>query len=246
MSRGDSRSEIEEFPKRIKIFLAVIILLFLFGTIGFMIITKSDFNSSFSRTAQTLAFIFEDDTSNSERVMEILLAIIGVFLVWWVLWSISDLILDGNLKKYLKRRFYTFKINNMQNHSIIIGGGRIGEEISKVLSSKKKEFTIIESNPEVVKVLKKKGYITIEGDAKYEETLKLANIKKASKFIITLPETETNIVLTLTAKELNPKIEVHSRCENISLVSKLKKAGAKVVTIPEIVAADKIAKDLKI
>lgn len=246
MSRGAGIKEVEEFPKRLKVFLWVIIILIIIGTFGFRMISEETLKSSFYRTAKTLAFMFNDDSTIYERFMEIFLAIVGVFLVWWVLWSFADMTLDGNLRKYLKMRFYSFKIRQMKNHSIIIGGGRVGEEIARVLSQKKKSFLIIELDPKVVASLKKKKYIVVEGDALNEDILKKSNIEKASKIIISLPKTETNILLTLTAKELNSKIEVHSRCENSSLVSKLKRAGAKVVTIPEIVAADKIAKDLGI
>jgi len=244
MARVSAPKEIEEFPRRLKIFLWVIIIMLIAGTLGFKLISGENVKSSFYRTIKTLAFMFEDESTISERLMEIFLSIVGVFLVWWVLWSIADMALDGNLRKYLKMRFYSFKVSKMKNHSIIVGGGRVGEEVSRVLTQKKKPFLVIESDPKAVASLKKKGYVTIEGDALNEETLKRSNIEKASKIILSLPKTETNILLTLTAKELNPDIEVHSRCENSALVSKLKRAGAKVVTIPEIIAADKIAEDL--
>lgn len=243
MARGVGIKEIEEFPRRLKIFFWVIVTLLIIGTLGFRIISEENINSAFYRTVQTLAFIFDDTSSIPERLLEIFLAIVGVFLVWWVLWSVADMILDGNLRKYLKTRFYSLKLSQMNGHIIIIGGGRVGEEVARVLSQKKKSFLIIDSDPKVVSVLKKK-YMVIEGDALNEQILKDSKIEKASKIIISLPKTEMNILLTLTAKELNPKIEVHARCENPSLVSKLKRAGAKVVTIPEVVAADKIAEDL--
>jgi len=246
MSRGAGIKEIEEFPRRLKIFFLVIVFLLVIGTFGFRLISEPDISKSFFRTVQTLAFMFNDDNTIYERFMEIFLAIVGVFLVWWVLWSVADMVLDGNLRKYLKTSFYSYRINKMKNHIIIVGGGRVGEEISRVLSLKKRSFLIIESDPKVVVSLRKKGYISVEGDALNEEILKKSNIEQASKIIISLPKTETNILITLTAKELNSKIEVHSRCDNSSLVSKLKRAGAKVVTVPEIVAADKIAKDLGI
>jgi len=246
MSKSVGLKEIEEFPRRLKIFLWIIILLLIIGTVGFRLISEKTFKESLTRTIETLAFIFNDNSVLYERVLEVFLAIIGVFLVWWVLWSIADMLLDGNLRKYLKMRFYSFKTSRMKNHSIIVGGGRVGEEIAKVLSQRKKSFIIIESDPKIVASLKKKKYIIIEGDALDEDILKKAGIETASKIITSLPKTETNILITLTAKELNHKIEIHSRCENSSLVSKLKRAGAKVVTIPEIVAADKIANDLGI
>ncbi len=201
MSRGAGLKEIEEFPRRLKIFFLVIVFLLVIGTLGFRLISEETIKSSFYRTAQTLAFMFDDNSTIYERFMEIFLAIIGVFLVWWVLWSVADMVLDGNLRKYLKTRFYSYRINKMKNHIIIVGGGRVGEEISRVLSLKKKSFLIIESDPKVVASLKKKGYTIVEGDALNEEILKKSNIEKASKIVISLPKTETNILITLTAKE---------------------------------------------
>jgi voltage-gated potassium channel len=244
MSNSSDAKEIENLPKKLKILFIVIVLLFVIGTIGFRIVSESSLENSFYRTVQTLAFIFEDDSEVSERVLEIFLSIFGVFLIWWVLWSVADILLEGNLGKYLKRRVYTKKLEKMENHVIIVGGGRVGEEVSKVLLSKDKSFLIIELNQKVASILKKKGYSVILGDALNEDVLKKANIDKASKIILSLPKTETNILLTLTAKELNQNIEVHSRCENNNLVAKLKRAGAQVVTVPEVVAANKIAKDL--
>jgi voltage-gated potassium channel len=246
MSKGEGIKEIAEFGRRLKIFFWVIISLLIVGVFGFKFISQLTFQESFFRTLQTLAFIFSDESTIYERFMEVFLAIVGVFLVWWVLWSIADMLLEGDLRKYLKMKFYSSKVRHMKKHIIIVGGGRIGEEISRVLTAKKKSFLIIESDSKVVSSLKKKSYTVLEGDALNEEALKKANIATASKLIISLPKTENNILITLTAKELNPKLEIHARCENVSLVSKLKRAGANVVTVPEIVAADKIAKDLKL
>ncbi|HOW36748.1 MAG TPA: NAD-binding protein [Candidatus Pacearchaeota archaeon] len=246
MSRSKIPKEVEEFPRRLKSFVWIIILLILFGTISFRLISEKTFKDAFIRTFQTLAVMFHPDSTTPERILEIFLALVGVFLIWWVLWSFADMVLEGSLKKYLKTRFYSAKMESMKNHIIIVGGGRVGEEIAQNLAKKKKDFIIIESDPKATACLRKSKYVFIEGDALNEDVLKRAGIEKASKIILTLPKTEQNILITLTAKELNSKIEIHSRCESQSLVSKLKRAGAKVVIVPEIVAADTIADKLGI
>lgn len=246
MSRGAQIKEIEEFPKRLKIFFLAILCIFIIGSVGFTIISRISFKESFLRTLQTLAFMFEESSSLQERLLEIFLALVGVFLIWWVLWSIADMILAGNLKKYLKTKLYASILNKMKGHVIIAGGGRVGEEVARVLSEKKGKFVITDMNPEVVASLKRKKYIVVEGSAEQEEVLLKAGVKDAKKLIITLPKTEANIMITLTAKELNPGIEIYARCENTKHVSKLKKAGAKVVIVPEIVAGDKLAESLGI
>lgn len=244
MSRGAGITDIDEFPKKLKIFLVLIMFLLIFGTVGFSILGKQKVSESSFRTLQTLAFIFHQESNVLERSLEIFLALVGVFLIWWVLWSIADMILAGNLTKYLKKEYYKYKINKMENHIIIVGGGRVGEEIARLLKLQKKKSITIESDLKTISSLKKNKYIVVEGNALDEEILEKANIRKASRIILTLPETESNILMAITAKELNPKIEIHSRCENLNMISKLKKVGVELVVVPEILAADKLASDL--
>lgn len=82
--------------------------------------------------------------------------------------------------------------------------------------------------------------MVIEGNAEEDKLLTEAEISKATKLILTLPKTESNILITLTAKEMNPNIEILARANEQKFVSKLKKAGAKKVIVPEIVAGDQL------
>jgi voltage-gated potassium channel len=244
MSRGASLKEVDEFPRRIKIFVKIILLLIIFGTISFSLISSISLEQGLFRTLETLAFIFSDESNFAERLLEIFLAIVGVFLVWWVLWSLADMLLDKNLERYLNKKFNDLRVSLMNNHIIIIGGGRFGSEIASNLEKKRKKFLIIENNSEVIKILKKKKYLVIEGNAEDDKVLIEAGIEKATKIILTLPKTESNVLITLTSKELNPKIDVFARAYEQKFVSKLKKAGAKVVIVPEVVAGDKLSEIL--
>ena len=240
MSRGKKIKEIDEFPRRIKIFAMIISGMIIFGMVAFTLLTGSNLDDSLLRTLQTLAFMFAEDSSVIERLLEIFLAIVGVFLVWWVLWSVADMLLDGNLQKYLKIKMYTFRMDTLINHIIIIGGGRVGSEVAFNLSNEKKSFIIIENDKLVITNLRKKNYLVVEGNAEDESVLSEAGVERASKMVLTLPKTEANLLITLTSKEMNPKIDIYARATEQKFVSKLKKAGAKMVIVPEIVAGDKI------
>jgi voltage-gated potassium channel len=240
MSRGMKIDNIEEFPRRIKIFLVIIVCLLFGGTMGFRIIDGGSIKDSFFRTLQTLAFMFQEVTTIPERSLEIFLAIVGVFLIWWILWSLADMFLEGNLGKYLKRRIYNARLMEKRDHIIIAGGGRVGKEVAKILDENKKKFVLIENDERTAEGLINKNYIVVIGNAEDDNILIQAGIKNAKKIIITLPKTEKNILITLSAKELNPNIEIHARAEDNKFVSKLKKAGAKIVVVPEIVAGNKL------
>lgn len=244
MSRNVSLKSIEDFPKRIKLFFLIIISVLLIGTIGFGILNGFDFNAGFIRTLQTLSFIFNEEAILLERLLEIFLALIGVFCIWWVLWSIADMLLEGNLTNYLKNKFYFNTIMGMKEHFVIVGGGRTGQEIARELTQKNKPFVIIEIDEIVVKELKKKNFFVIHGDAQSEKILDKANIKSAKKIIIVTPKNETNLLIILTAKEMNNNIKIVTRAEKQLMISKLKRAGANSVIIPEILTGKKIVEEI--
>ncbi len=244
MARGVSLKSLDDFPNRIKIFFFLIITIFLIGIFGFMFSSNIGFEEAFIRTLQTLAFIFAEEATLIERLLEIFLALIGVFCVWWVLWSFADMVLEGNLTNYFKNRFYLLNIMKMKEHIILVGGGRTGGEVAKHLAQKKVKFVVIDNDLVVVEELKKKGYFVVFGDAEKEITLEEANIKKAKKMIITTPKNHVNLFITLTAKELNGEIKILSRAEKQSVISKLKRAGADLVIVPEVLAGKKIIEDI--
>ena len=239
------KSKIKEFPKRILIFLILFLALIALGTFGFKFLKNISFSEAFSRTFETLAFMFESETG-LVKALEIFLAIFGVMLIWWIFWSFFDLLISGNLTKYLKTEMFLSKMKKMKSHYIIAGGGRVGEDIAKKFIQDKKAYIIIEKDNNKIEKLKSKGFLVLKGDVtdSDEDILKKAGLEKAKALILALPETEKNLLVTLIAKEIKPSIDIYARADNPAFVSKLKKAGAKTVIVPEIAAAEKIFKDL--
>lgn len=246
MARGINQISIDDFSKKMKLFFYIIIGVLLFGTIGFSLINSLNIFDAFVKTLLTLSFIFTEDASLIERMLEIFLSLIGVFCIWWVLWTFADLIFDGSITTYLKNKFRFNSIMHLQEHIIIVGGGRIGQEIAKELTLKKIAFVIIEINDLIAKELSKKNILTISGDAQKDIVLEEANIKSAKKLIITTPKTETNLFIILSAKEINNNINIITRAEKQSAVSKLKRAGAEKIFIPEIIAGKKIVDEMNL
>ena len=60
-SRGERIKEIEEFPKRIKIFFIILASIFIIGTLGFMILSNLGVKEAFIKTLESLAFIFQEE-----------------------------------------------------------------------------------------------------------------------------------------------------------------------------------------
>lgn len=241
---GKRISEGSEFPKRVEIFVILLIALLAFGTLGFVFLKNLPINEAFIRTTESFAFMFQEQAGPG-KALEIFLSLFGVFMIWWVLWSFFDMLLEGKFSEYLKAKKFVNKLRKMKNHYIVAGGGRVGEEVAKNLAKENKEYVIIEKDDAAIARLRKRGFFVIQGDAHDESVLKQAGIMKAKAVIITLPETEKVLVATMIAKEMNPAVVVYARAENPNFASKLKKAGAKSVVVPEIVAAERLMQEIE-
>ena len=118
-------------------------------------------------------------------------------------------------------------------HTILCGYGRMGSVVAEQLSKEKIHFIIIESNPENAARAKRAGYLVIEGNAENTELLKNAGVLKQADLIICLTESDVvNVYITLTARYLNPQINIISRANHKDSVRKLKQAGANHTIVP--------------
>jgi voltage-gated potassium channel len=121
----------------------------------------------------------------------------------------------------------------MQNHVVICGYGRNGQQVAKELKARDHQFVVIDQNRDVViKNIDKSGGF-IEGDATQDELLIKANIKSARALISTLPLDADNLYVVLTARALNPDLEIICRASNESSEKKMRMAGVDNVVMPE-------------
>lgn len=162
----------------------------------------------------------------------------GILLV--MIWTFSEKMLGIDLGVIRMRK----KIENMKNHFIICGYGRVGEKVSEILEQNKIDFIILEKKKDVVDQLKENGVPVIEGDSMNPRMLEKAGIGRARGLVSTLGADSDNIFLTLTAKELNPQLMVAARAHSESVVSKLHKAGATIVVLPEIVGGLELGREI--
>lgn len=236
--------ELKDLPRKIALFLGMILFLILAGTIGFKIILHIPLSSAFVTTMESFALLYHAE-SGAAKIFGISITLFGVILFWWILWSLFDIISEGSVREYLKVSNFLNRIQKMREHYIIAGGGRVGEVIAENISKQKKGYVIIEKEESVILKLKKQGIFVMHGDVTDENVLKQARIKEAKAIILAMPETEKNLLVTMIARELNPQIEIYARADKPAFVSKLKKAGARVVIVPEMVAAEKFLNELK-
>ena len=133
------------------------------------------------------------------------------------------------------------QIAKLRGHSIICGYGRIGQQLAKELFAAKQSFIILERNPVKVASAEAAGYLCLAGDAADETSLRGAGIEHARVLASVLPDDATNVFITLSARSLNPDLEIIARGELPSTETKLIHAGANKVVLPTQIGAERIA-----
>jgi voltage-gated potassium channel len=230
--------------RKILVLFVGIFLIISLGTLGYIKIENmSPLDALYMAiiTISTVGFKEVHPLSDTGKIFTILYIITGIAFVSYTLFTVGELLFETTFSNLLLKRRKEIK---MEGHHIICGFGRIGSIVAKELHGKNEKFVVIEKDPEKIRILQEKGFPYIEGDATEEETLLMANIKKAKGIACTLTEDADNLYVVLTARELNPNIVIVSRAENESSVKKLIKAGANKVITPYEEGAIKIAEYL--
>jgi voltage-gated potassium channel Kch len=133
------------------------------------------------------------------------------------------------------------EIEKMKGHVIICGFGRIGVMLAKELKDGGADFLVLERNEARIGQAQSLGYLCIQGDAADEAGLIAAGVKRARVLASVLPDDAANVFITLSARSLNPDIQIIARGEQPSTESKLTYAGANKVVLPTHIGAERIA-----
>jgi voltage-gated potassium channel len=226
------------------------------GVIGYFIIGKTTggntslmncfYQVGILLTGVGFTDIVESHNSIQGTVFTVSLAIFGIGFILWMLSSITAFIVSGELKGIMEQERMRKRITELNRHYILCGGGETGIHSIRELLDTKREFVLIEQNAERVESLEKlfPGLIYIIADASDDEILLDAGIENATGLISALPNDKDNLLLTISARQLNPSIRIVSRAIETTNIQKLKKAGANGVVCPNRIGGLRMTSEL--
>jgi Trk K+ transport system NAD-binding subunit len=112
-----------------------------------------------------------------------------------------------------------------QNHIVVCGLGRIGYRVVKELTRRGEQVIGIESDEEdpFLEEITQMGVPVLMGDARQEEMLEKARIRRASSIVACTANDLTNLAVALEAREFNPDIKVVLRMFDADLASRVQR-----------------------
>ena len=205
--------------KRIKLAICLVLFFLAAGTVGYTFIDGYSPLDAFYMTVITITTVGYGEIqqlSPAGRIFTIFLILSGVGSIAFAAGAFTELVIERSANPNRWKKAMDAKIEKLTGHTIICGHGRVGAAAAEHFKKNNARFVVIENSPEGLEELQELGYHFIQGDGTREEILLKAGIKKASSLLAVLNSDPDNLFAVLTARELNPVLQIIARTEHAS------------------------------
>jgi voltage-gated potassium channel len=244
------RTRLPRILVRIYAAAGMLLLLIALGSTGFYLGSPTpgpSFTDSLHMTLITITTVGYSEIvplrTLAQQVFAGALAIAGFGTLTFLFTSLTVFFLETDLDLTLRRRRMEKRIKQLRRHYIICGFGRVGRNIANELHATGRDFVAIdpdESNFETTRD-RLPGLLYLHGDASDDDLMLAADISDARGVFAVTGDDGKNIMVTLTAKQLNPRVRVVARCHELRNAEKLRKAGADNVVSPDFTGGMRLA-----
>jgi voltage-gated potassium channel len=231
---------------------------FLIGMIGFSLIEHYRPADAFYMTVITVSsggFGELHQLTPGGRLFVACYILYNLVVVAYLVSVLSTFIFDGELRKLFKMFRTDQEIKRFSGHVIVCGFGRNGRKAYHELHVNGVRVVVVEQDEQLIKRLSE-GFsgedydgdgvpggsiMSVIGDATSDTVLLQAGVARASALITALPKDADNVFVALSARALNPRLNIIARASLKTSESKLISAGANSVVMPDEIGGSHMA-----
>lgn len=231
----------------------LVAIIFVTGVVGYTIIspTHSVLDAVYMTviTLTTVGYGEIVDLSNNPggRIFTMVLLVTGAGTFVYFFSAATAFVVEGHLEKIFWRRRMLKSIAALSGHYIVCGAGFTGRRVVEELSLTEREFVVIEIDEaklrETVDDIGKEFPVLI-GDATEDDNLVDAGIERAAGIFAALSNDKDNLIVTFSARLLNPSIRIVSRCIDPEVEAKIRRAGADAVILPSAIGGLRMVSEM--
>ena len=217
------------------------------GIVGFMWIEKFSFLDALYMTMITVSTVGYEEVHPLSAAGKLFVSVyifFNLLILAYLLSVLSTYIFDGGLRTMFTMLKNDQQIRQYSDHVIVCGFGRNGRKAYQELRASGADVVVVEQNEAVLSTASTDKYgpvAIVRGDATLDESLLAAGIERARALITALPKDADNVFVTLTARELAPDITIVARASLKSSETKLLRAGANSVVMPDEIGGSHMA-----
>jgi len=192
-------------------------------------------------TLFTIGFNEVHTLTSAGRIFTVFLAVFGVGTAIYIGGKAVEIIVEGEIFGYRRKKRMDKEIAAMKDHYVICGFGRVGHEVARTLKTLKLPYVVVDPKPGTAEELGASEIPNIIDDATSDETLVRAGIGRAKGLVACSDSDVANVYVTLSARALNPDLFIVARAGLRDTEKKLRMAGANRVISPYFIAGRRMA-----
>lgn len=219
----------------------LVVVVVAFGTAGYVVVERFSAFDALYMTIITIASVgygeIPRELTTAGRTFSMVLIVVGVGSLAYGLSTITALVVEGNIMHVWEKRRMESRLEKLQDHIVVCGGGQTGRHIAEEMLKTRTPFVIIERDEAEAGAIRKlgDGILYIIDDATNADVLRRARVPAARGLIACMPADKDNVFTLLSARELNPTMRTVSRLVADESRPTLVRAGADaIVSIPTI------------
>ncbi|MEO8596740.1 MAG: potassium channel protein [Candidatus Solibacter sp.] len=217
------------------------------GTTGFTVIAGYPVFDAFYMSLTTMTTVGYGEIhplNHAARVFNSFLIVFGVTTIFIAIGAMTQTIIELEFGDAIGKRRNKRMIENLKDHYIICGFGRVGRGAASELQHAGVPFVVVDIDPERVERAMLAGMLAVAADSTHDQTLRHVGIERARGLVAALATDADNLFVLLSAKGLNPKIYVSTRAAEEGAEHKMRRAGADAVFAPYSLTGHRLAQSL--
>jgi len=244
-------SDMLDLRRRLLGALGFIIAVTIVGVIGFSVIDpNAGLVRAFFMTAITLTTVGYGEEiavdTDPARIFTAILILVGMGATLYFVSTGTAFLLEGQLGNVFRRKKMVRDLAALEGHMIVCGSGPTAIYAARELSTVDRPVVLVVAAPSDADEanVHLPGVPIVVGDATDDDILEAAGVERASGLIACSESDNENVVITLTARQLNPRIRIVARLQDVDQEGKARKVGANAVVSPQHIGGLRLASEL--
>jgi voltage-gated potassium channel len=223
---------------RVRSGIIALAMILLVGTFGYVVLGYDPLDAIYQTVATITTVGYKHPTGGPAKVFTIVLVLVGVSTALYTFGVLLEALVEGHVRDLVGRRRMERRIEEMHDHVIICGWGRVGRAIARAVSAADVEVVVVDRN---IERLGQVPYPTVQGDVTDDAVLQEAGIDRARVLVAALNTDADNLYVTVSGRALKPDLFIIARARTESSEPKLARAGADRVVNPQRIGGERMA-----
>jgi voltage-gated potassium channel len=230
--------------RRVAYAVAALVALVIGGTVAYRHSLHETWMQSLYRTTVTISLAGLDTVPRNDegRAVSIVLVLAGITIFAYIATILVEGIARGVFTDAIAVRRRRRAIDQLSDHYIICGYGRVGRRAAAEFREEGVPFVVLDFSEEAVEAAQEASDLIVQGTGTEDEDLRAAGLERARGLVASADSDADNLYITLSARNVRPDLLIVARASTEDAAKKLRLAGADRVVQPYSTAGKEMAK----